>query len=207
MKVAVFPDSAMILINQVNKSKHTLLSNYNDLYKEDKEKLSEQGQKYKSEDISKHDTPKNLNVIKGIQYTGTEAPAAVQGRMSILGPIINEAEAAIILHGSKPNHLYNMLNELILFGSNGCNNTISLISHLIREKGIPNLELDYPETRDDIINIISELNSFLNYLTDYENGETDKNYVKRYTLKNNKNKEDYREVNKIIKEFNFNSED
>ncbi|MGN0093553.1 MAG: DUF2112 family protein, partial [Methanobrevibacter sp.] len=34
MKVAVIPDSAMILINQVNKSNHQLLSHYNDIEKE-----------------------------------------------------------------------------------------------------------------------------------------------------------------------------
>ena len=39
MKVAVFPDSAMIIINQINKSKHEVLSNYDKLYHEDKEKL------------------------------------------------------------------------------------------------------------------------------------------------------------------------
>ena len=34
MKVAIFPDSAMVLLNQVNKSQHELLSNYDRMYKE-----------------------------------------------------------------------------------------------------------------------------------------------------------------------------
>ena len=32
MKVAIFPDSAMVLLNQVNKSQHELLSNYDRMY-------------------------------------------------------------------------------------------------------------------------------------------------------------------------------
>ncbi|OWT33214.1 hypothetical protein BGI41_03560 [Methanobrevibacter sp. 87.7] len=142
----------------------------------------------------------NLNIIKGIKYTGIEAPSAVQGRMSIFGPIIEESEAAIILRNGKPNHLYNALNELILFGSNGCNNTLNIIIYLLREKKIPILELEYPETKNDIINLIDEINNFLKYLDEYEIGKTNKKYLKKYQLEKEKNKEDYLEVNKIIKD-------
>lgn len=196
MKVAVFPDSAMIIINQINKSKHEVLSNYDKLYHEDKEKLSKKGQDYENNINSNIE---NLNLIKGIKYTGIEAPSAVQGRMSIFGPIIEEAEAAIILRNGK-NHLYNELNELILFGSNGCNNTLNIIIYLLREKNIPILELKYPETRNDIINLIGEINNFLDYLTEYELNRTNKKYIKKYRLENEENKEDYKDVNKIIRD-------
>ena len=196
MKVAVFPDSAMIIINQINKSKHEVLSNYDKLYHEDKEKLSKKGQDYENNINSNIE---NLNLIKGIKYTGIEAPSAVQGIMSIFGPIIEEAEAAIILRNGK-NHLYNELNELILFGSNGCNNTLNIIIYLLREKNIPILELEYPETRNDIINLIGEINNFLDYLTEYELNRTNKKYIKKYKLENEENKEDYKDVNKIIRD-------
>ena len=40
MKVAIIPDSAMIILNPVNKSKHQLLSEFDRMYKEGKIKRS-----------------------------------------------------------------------------------------------------------------------------------------------------------------------
>ena len=74
------------------------------------------------------------------------------------------------------------------------------IEKVCREKNIPILELEYPETRNDIINLIGEINNFLDYLTEYELNRTNKKYIKKYKLENEENKEDYKDVNKIIRD-------
>ena len=96
--------------------------------------------------------------------------------MSKIGHIIDEADAVIMLTGSSPNHMYNTLNELILFGSSSCVNTQRLIESQIRSRKIPFLKLDYPDTQEDIINIIDEENNFLKYLEELEEGKTNKPY-------------------------------
>ena len=60
MKVAIFPDSAMVLLNQVNKSQHELLSNYDRMYKErmNQETMEEYRKDVnKSSEKSIHDMP------------------------------------------------------------------------------------------------------------------------------------------------------
>ena len=60
MKEAIFPDSAMVLLNQVNKSQHELLSNYDRMYKErmNQETMEEYRKDVnKSSEKSNHDMP------------------------------------------------------------------------------------------------------------------------------------------------------
>lgn len=183
MKVAIFPDSAMVLLNQVNKSQHELLSNYDRMYKErmNQETMEEYRKDVnKSSEKSIHDMP-YLVPRHGIKYSGTEAPSGVLGRMSIIGPVIDEAEAVIMMSGSPKNHMYNTLNELILFGGGtGCLNTKLLMESQIREKNIPFLILDYPNTAQEIIELIDEINNFLDYLGELEEGKANGEYVRKY---------------------------
>lgn len=202
MKVAIIPDSAMILLNQVRKSNHQLLSHYNDIYSENE--FQEKNKEIKKKDIHKSyeksiDYMPNLEPIKGIEYTGMEAPSGVLGRLSIEGPIINRADAVIMLNGGSDNHMYDTLNELILFGGNGCVNTRRVMESLIKRRGIPFLKLEYPNTREDIIDIIDEINNFLNYLSDLEEGKTNKPYVKKHEKRVKDSKINVDELNEIIR--------
>lgn len=77
MKVAVIPDSAMILINQVNKSNHQLLSHYNDIQKE--KDFQKQNKEIKKGDLNKSseksiDYMPDLKPTRGIKYSGIELP-------------------------------------------------------------------------------------------------------------------------------------
>ena len=186
MKVAIFPDSAMVLLNQVNKSPHELLSNYDRMYRErQNEETMEEYRKdvNKSSEKSIHDMP-HLVPKRGIKYSGTEAPSGVLGRMSIVGPVIDEAEAVIMLTGRPEKHMYNTLNELILFGGGtGCLNTKLLMESQIREKNIPFLKVYYPNTEQEIIDLIDEVNSFLDYLSDLEKGKASGDYVRKHPKK------------------------
>lgn len=177
MKVAIIPDSAMIILNPVNKSKHQLLSEFDRMYKEGKnQEVIEEYKKDVQKSSPKSHSIDGVNPYKGIKYCGYEAPSGVLGRMSKIGHIIDEADAVIMLTGSSPNHMYNTLNELILFGSSSCVNTQRLIESRIRSRKIPFLKLDYPDTQEDIINIIDEENNFLKYLEELEEGKTNKPY-------------------------------
>ncbi len=177
MKVAIIPDSAMIILNPVNKSKHQLLSEFDRMYKEGKnQEVIEEYKKDVQKSSPKSHSIDGVNPYKGIKYCGYEAPSGVLGRMSKIGHIIDEADAVIMLTGSSPNHMYNTLNELILFGSSSCVNTQRLIESQIRSRKIPFLKLDYPDTQEDIINIIDEENNFLKYLEELEEGKTNKPY-------------------------------
>ncbi len=170
MKVAIFPDSAMVLLNQVNKSQHELLSNYDRMYKE---RMNQETMEEYRKDVNKSS--------ERIKYSGTEAPSGVLGRMSIIGPVIDEAEAVIMMNGSPKKHMYNTLNELILFGGGtGCLNTKLLMESQIREKNIPFLILDYPNTAQEIIELIDEINNFLDYLGELEKGKANGEYVRKY---------------------------
>ena len=101
--------------------------------------------------------------------------------MSIIGPVIDEAEAVIMMNGSPKKHMYNTLNELILFGGGtGCLNTKLLMESQIREKNIPFLILDYPNTAQEIIELIDEINNFLDYLGELEEGKANGEYVRKY---------------------------
>ena len=101
--------------------------------------------------------------------------------MSIIGPVIEEAEAVIMMSGSPKKHMYNTLNELILFGGGTrCLNTKLLMESQIREKNIPFLILDYPNTAQEIIELIDEIKNFLDYLGELEEGKANGEYVRKY---------------------------
>ena len=50
----------------------------------------------------------------------------------------------------------------------------------IREKNIPFLILDYPNTAHEIIELIDEINNFLDYLGELEEGKANGEYVRKY---------------------------
>ena len=57
--------------------------------------------------------------------------------------------------------MYDALNDLILFGSNSCNNARSLMVKIVDDMEIPTLKLAYPTTQKEIIDLISKTNDFL----------------------------------------------
>ena len=199
MKVAIIPDSAMMILNPVIKSKHQLLSNFEHMYREkENQDMIEECRKDVHKSSQKPYSISNLNLNIGNRYCGSETPSGVVGRMSKIGPIIDEADAIIMLTGKSENHMYDTLNELILFGGNACVNSIRLIESYIEKRGIPFLKLDYPHNREDIINMIDEENNFLNYLTELEECKTSKKYKRIHKKEEIDNKISLNEFRKII---------
>jgi putative methanogenesis marker protein 5 len=74
----------------------------------------------------------------GLKYAAVEVPAGVRGRMAIVGPMIEEAQAGIIVNESP-----------MAFGCMGCARTNELTKYLIRQREMPILEVDYPREGND----------------------------------------------------------
>lgn len=141
MNIIVIPDGAMIVVPLIEKNGHTYLS---------------------PTDFSKYDNEVNLNPDFKVNLS-SETPSGVRGRISLLAPLLEKTDAAIVL-GRRPSDyepMYNVLNELILFCGNGCNNAHSLAVSLVSQMDIPVLKLAYPTTREEIIELIDKVNRFL----------------------------------------------
>ena len=141
MNVVVIPDGAMIIVPLIEKNGHTYLSPTN---------------------FSKYNNEVNLDPDFKVNLS-SETPSGVRGIISLLIPLLEKADAAIIL-GQRPAEyepMYDVLNELILFCGNGCNNAHSLAVKIVSNLNIPVLKLAYPTTRDEIIDLITKVNLFL----------------------------------------------
>ena len=87
---------------------------------------------------------------KGLRYAAVDVPSGVRGRMALIGPIIDEAEAAIIVE-----------DPGWLTGCSGCSRTNELVRLLIRTKGIPVLDLSYPTNDDEAKVFVQKIRTFL----------------------------------------------
>jgi len=93
----------------------------------------------------------------GLKYAAVEVPAGVRGRMALIGPLIDEAEAAIIVE-----------DAVISFGCMGCARTNELTKFLVRERDIPTLELIYPESEEEGREFVYRIADFLKALPEKE---------------------------------------
>jgi putative methanogenesis marker protein 5 len=148
MKIALFPPNSLILADLVERRGHEALV----LQKEIRKRVT---------DPEIDSPPLNITEeepIKGLKYAAIEVPSGVRGRMAIFGPLIEEAEAAIIMEDAP-----------FGFGCIGCARTNELCMFNLRKKGIPVLELKYPTSREETIEVVNKINTFLDSLEE-ENG-------------------------------------
>ncbi|NMC09826.1 MAG: methanogenesis marker 5 protein [Methanothrix sp.] len=87
---------------------------------------------------------------KGLRYAAVDVPSGVRGRMALIGPLIEEAEAAIIVE-----------DPGWLTGCAGCSRTNELVRLLIRTKGIPVLDLSYPTDDAQAKLFVHKIKAFL----------------------------------------------
>jgi putative methanogenesis marker protein 5 len=143
LKVAIFPPNSLILSDLVERKGHEPLS----LMKEVRKKVT---------DVEIDSPPLNITEeepIKGLKYAAIEVPSGVRGRMAIFGPMIDQADAAIIMEEAPYG-----------FGCVGCARTNELSMYYLRKKKIPILELQYPTSRDEAIEMVNKINTFLDSL-------------------------------------------
>ncbi len=94
---------------------------------------------------------------KGLKWAAVEVPSGIRGRMSLYGPLVEQAEAAIIIDEPE-----------LAFGCMGCARTNELLAFMLREKDIPRLELRYPASRDEGVVFVAKIKEFLKELKDKE---------------------------------------
>ncbi|QSZ67181.1 methanogenesis marker 5 protein [Methanofollis aquaemaris] len=87
---------------------------------------------------------------KGLKWAAVEVPSGVRGRMAVYGPLIEEAEAAIII--KDPDYA---------FGCMGCARTNELIQFHLRNKGIPVLDVAYPTSDEEGVGFVAAVKEFL----------------------------------------------
>jgi putative methanogenesis marker protein 5 len=145
MKVAIFPPNSLILADMIERNGH--------------EPLVVQKQMQKKVTSPELDAPPfnmtEQDPIDGLKYAAIEVPSGVRGRMALFDPIIDEAEAAII-----------MMYAPYGFGCVGCNRSSELLTFSLRRKQIPVLELAYPNSRDETVEMVHKINTFLKDLNE-----------------------------------------
>ncbi len=143
-KVFIYPTTSLILSDLVARFGHQPLSAALQV----REKIQTAGLESPPLQITPED-PK-----KGLKYAAVEVPSGVRGRMSLYGPMIEEAEAAILIHDAD-----------FSFGCMGCARTNELIQFLLRKRGIPILDLMYPRSDDEGVEFVTAIRNFLQELS------------------------------------------
>ncbi|MFQ6119567.1 MAG: methanogenesis marker 5 protein [Methanosarcinales archaeon] len=139
-KVFIFPSNSLILADLVERFGGSPLT-----------LMQEIGKKVRTPGL---DTPP-LNITpedpkKGLKYASVEVPSGVRGRLALFGPLMDEAEAAILVNNPDP-----------AFGCMGCARTNELVHFLIKTKPIPILELNYPNSESEAKNFVYKISEFM----------------------------------------------
>ena len=148
-KVFIYPVNSLILADLVERFGHKPLAVMNQV----REKVT---------NISLDSPPVNITPEDpkvGLRYAAVEVPPGVRGRMALIGPLIEDAEAAIIVSDPPTD-----------FGCVGCNRTNELMKYLVRSKDIPILELRYPESEESAQEFVYKIAAFLDAMS----GEVEK---------------------------------
>jgi putative methanogenesis marker protein 5 len=152
-KVFIYPINSLILADLVERFGHKPLTMMNQI----REKVT---------NISLDSPPINITSEDpklGLKYAAIEVPAGVRGRMSLIGPLIEETEAAIIVENPPAN-----------FGCVGCNRTNELMKYLVRSKNVPILEVKYPESNEEARDFVNQIAEFLGSLPEEKSEENNK---------------------------------
>lgn len=152
-KVFIYPINSLILADLVERFGHKPLTMMNQI----REKVTSIGLDSPPINVTPED-PK-----LGLRYAAIEVPPGVRGRMALIGPLIEEAEAAIIVE-----------NPPVNFGCIGCNRTNELAKYLVRSKGVPVLEVKYPESDDEARDFVHKIAAFLETLPKEKIAEEEK---------------------------------
>jgi putative methanogenesis marker protein 5 len=140
MKVFIDPPNSMILFDLVERFGHEPLSSMA-LIQE------------KVDNIEVDMPPMNVtldDVVKGLKYAGVEVPSGIRGRLAIWGPMIEAADAAIIIE-----------NPPFSFGCVGCDRSNELTKYRIKRRGIPALTVQYPSSEEEAKTMVGQIKDFL----------------------------------------------
>jgi putative methanogenesis marker protein 5 len=140
VKVFIYPTTSLILSDMVARFGHEPLGSALGI----RERIQTAGVDSPPLQITPED-PK-----RGLRYAAVEVPSGVRGRMAVIGPLIEQAEAAIIISDAD-----------LAFGCMGCARTNELVKYLVRRRGIPVLDLTYPKSEEEGIEFVAAIRRFL----------------------------------------------
>jgi putative methanogenesis marker protein 5 len=142
MKVLVYPPNSLILADLVERGGH-----------EPVVLMREIGEHVRDAEIDA--PPMNIteeDLKRALRYVSVEEPAGVKGRIGLLVPLLEKAEASIILSDAPPT-----------FGCMGCAVADEFFKYLIRGRKIPTLEVTY-EGGEKVEEMVSAVMKFLEQL-------------------------------------------
>ncbi len=142
MKVLVYPPNSLILADLVERFGH-----------EPVVLMREIGEHVRDPEIDA--PPLNVteeDIKRSLKYVSVEEPAGLKGRIGLLAPLLEEAEASIIMTDAPPT-----------YGCMGCAVADELFKYLIRNKKIPTLEVRY-EGGDRMEEVVMRIKEFLERL-------------------------------------------
>ena len=145
MKVFIDPPNSMILFDLVERFGHEPLSTMAALQE-------------RVDNIEIDMPPMNVtldDVVKGLKYAGIEVPSGIRGRLAVWGPLIDQADAAIIMEGAP-----------FAFGCVGCERSNLMVKYLIQRRQIPVVHVDYPENEEQGKLAVAKIRDFLTGLED-----------------------------------------
>jgi putative methanogenesis marker protein 5 len=142
-QVFIYPATSLILSDLVARYSHTPLSSATAV----RERIQTAGLESPPLQITPEE-PK-----KGLKWAAVEVPAGVRGRMALYGPLIEAADAAIIINDAD-----------LAFGCMGCARTNELVKFLLRQKDIPKLDLNYPKSEEEGVQFVAAIKRFLDGL-------------------------------------------
>ena len=140
MKVFIDPPNSMILFDLVERFGHEPLSTMAALQE-------------RVDNIEIDMPPMNVtldDVVKGLKYAGIEVPSGIRGRLAVWGPLIEQADAAIIMDGAP-----------FAFGCIGCERSNLMVKYLIQRRQIPVVSVEYPETEEQGKLAVAKIRDFL----------------------------------------------
>jgi len=142
-KVFIYPATSLILSDLIERWGHTPLSSAIAV----RERIQTAGLESPPIQITPEE-PK-----KGLRWAAVEVPAGVRGRMALYGPMIESADAAIIVNDAD-----------LAFGCMGCARTNELIKFLVRKRGSPVLDVMYPKNEEEGEQFVAVIREFLKNL-------------------------------------------
>jgi putative methanogenesis marker protein 5 len=146
MKVLVYPPNSLILADLVERSGH-----------EPVVLMRQVGEHVRDAEIDA--PPLNItedDLKRALRYVSVEEPAGLKGRIGLLAPLLDQAEAAIILADAPPT-----------YGCMGCAVADEFFKFLIRKRGVPTLEVRY-EGGEKLDGMVAAIMDFLKRLREGE---------------------------------------
>jgi len=142
-RVFIFPYNSVILADLVKRCGHQPLTVMDQV----KERMEEAADSSPPYNVTSDDA------VNGLEYCTAEVPSGVRGRIAVLAPLVEQAEAAIFA-----------LNPRYSFGSSGCNRANETIRHMVAMRNIPTLALEFPRSMEETREFVESIMNFLTHL-------------------------------------------